>query len=245
MSRSRARRRCWKPSSKTINWVSNSSTATRAAAMRSAILQVRYVGQFLLQFPGLVVSAALFGAVTAADYRHPHPAPSIPAGDPFDQGRFAGPAQCQVAHAHHRHAHVENRRLAMIVAPIAPRHGQGVRHFGQAQGAQQRCSRAPPAAANQILPEKRDRRSFLLRAIQSVAYKTTGNCTCCTWHVRKLVFCPKHVKRIKSASSFSSFSLRFRPTAASIVRNARKAGLPEIPFLKEFTPEVDKTVVID
>ena len=97
------------------------------------ILQVRHVGEFLLQFAGLVVPPAFLGPITAADNRHAHLMIAKPSGDPLDQRRFARPAQGDIAHAYHGHDRAMDRRLALIVAPISPRHGQRIRHFGQSQ----------------------------------------------------------------------------------------------------------------
>ncbi len=73
MSRSRAKRRCWKPSSRTSSSDSSSSTARSGEVDAVGALEVGDVGQVLVEDARLVVVAAL-PAVAPAQDRDPHPA---------------------------------------------------------------------------------------------------------------------------------------------------------------------------
>ena len=113
-SRSRCKRRCWKPSSRTSRSLSSSSTAVRAMRGAVGVLQVRHVGQRLLEHERLVVAAGL-GAVAAAEDGDLPVAVAVEAGDPLDARRLAGAADGEVADADDRHADADD------LAPAAAR----------------------------------------------------------------------------------------------------------------------------
>ena len=110
------------------------------------ILNVRHVGELLLQFESFVVPRPGFGAVAAADDRHPHAALPEPAGQPFDQRRFARAAKREIPDADHRHRDALDRLPAAIVLPIPPLDGQRIRHFRRSQQTAQQRGLARRAA---------------------------------------------------------------------------------------------------
>ncbi len=112
------------------------------------VLQVRHVGERLLQFAGLVVGLARRGPITTANHRHTNAAVGEPAAEPADQGRLAGAAEGQVADADHRHADAVNRRPTVVVAAVPPAYGGRIERFSDAEHAAQRAGpdAAPPAA---------------------------------------------------------------------------------------------------
>ena len=104
-----ASRRCWKPSSRTSTSLSSSSTAGCGQGDAVGPLQVRHVGQVLLEDQRLVVAAGV-GAVAAAQDGDAPLAAAIEAGDVLDARRLAGAADGQVADADDAGTDADRRR---------------------------------------------------------------------------------------------------------------------------------------
>ena len=150
MSRSRASRRCWKPSSSTRSCDASSSTATAAEAPgRDSAGAARRAAR--APAPGPRRSAALGGPVAAAEDRDAHALPPQMAGDPLDHRRLAGAADGEVADADHRHGGPVDLGGAAVVAAIAGAHDPAVGNAGGAQaGSQQPGGHAAAAAADEV-----------------------------------------------------------------------------------------------
>ena len=124
-SRSRANRRCWNPSSRTISSVSSSVTAISASLTRSGSWRWGTSGQVLLKDEPLVVHPAHL-AVTPADQCDANPAASIPAGDPLDHRCLARATQRDVPHRDHWHPGSHRLLPAPIERQVPRGHAQSV-----------------------------------------------------------------------------------------------------------------------
>ena len=151
MSRSRASRRCWKPSSRTSTSLSNSSTAAAARAARSGPCRCGTSGRF----SSSTIASSLRpppAAVAAAEDRHAQAAPAVEAGDVLHARRLAGAADGQVADADDGHRRLVPLFPAPLVHPVAKPHRQPVRQARQPEpAAQQRRPGAAPLSAHQGL----------------------------------------------------------------------------------------------
>lgn len=121
------------------------------------ILQMRYLGKSLGQFPPFIVwvptpCRSPGGTIAATNQCHLRAAPREPSGEPSDHGRLTGAAGGDIPHADNGHPDTMHGPAPGIESSISTFNGGGIRNLHDSQQPAQEAGSEPTAvAADQCL----------------------------------------------------------------------------------------------